>query len=71
MVHLLAVSSFDVCWPLQIIPHHLKPRYVFSYKCRWQLRLSLFFQPLDNAADALQFFEGCHAVSIDSFGASI
>jgi hypothetical protein len=54
------------------MPHHHKPRYVFSYQCHWQLRLSLFFQPLDNAgADALQFFEGCHAVSIDSFGASI
>ncbi len=66
LIHLQLVSLDMLYWPLRFIPH--QPHEVASYKCRWQLGLSLFFKPLDDATASFRFFEGFNAVLIDSFG---
>jgi hypothetical protein len=47
---LMAAPTIVSFWSLQFSP--CKPLDVVSYKCRWQLGLSLFYEPVDSQLDA-------------------
>jgi hypothetical protein len=63
MTHLLTAPTIVISWWLLRYSLH-KPLDVVSFKCRWQLGLSLYYEPVDYSAFSF-LLRGCGCHTID------